>query len=180
MSRPCVFFDRDGVINRSPGEGRYVLKRDEFELMPGIVDVLRVVKDRGWAAVVVTSQRGVAKGLMSRADLDAIHDSLQSDLRDEGLAFLDIYSCTHMPEDRHWAKPNPGMILEAARKHDLDVARSIMIGDHDRDIVMGRRAGVAKTLRLRGEKPVGVEADYTLDNLLEVKELLEDLLGAAI
>jgi histidinol-phosphate phosphatase family protein len=134
------------------------------------------VKEAGWAAVVITSQRGVGKGLMSRDELDRIHARLQDALGREGVPFLDIYACTHTPEDAHWAKPDPAMILAAAARHHLDVARSIVIGDADRDIQMGRKAGVRWTIRLEGEKPIGVEADHTCRDLLEINELLKSLL----
>ena len=179
MSRPCVFFDRDGVVNRSPGDGRYVLNVSEFHLMEGLRDLLRTIGSAGFATVVVTSQRGVGRGLMSREDLEEIHQHLQSELRSEGIPFLDIYACTHVESDRHWAKPSPEMILEAAKKHDLDLAHSMIIGDADRDIQMGINAGLGVTIRLRGEKPIGISADYTCDNLLEINELFHRLLPSA-
>ena len=93
--RPAVFFDRDGVVNVSPGSG-YVLRVADFRLMPGIVDVLAWCKAQGFYTVLVTSQQGVGKGLMSMAELDAIHDSLQAQLARHGAAFDRIYSCTEL------------------------------------------------------------------------------------
>ena len=144
-------------------------------MMPDLVTVLETAAAAGVPSIIVTSQRGVAKGLMTSEELDDIHDRLQAGLKESGVSFLDIYACTHTEADRHWAKPNPDMIFEAARKHSLDLSKSIIIGDADRDIQMGRNAGLGVTIRLRGEKPIGIEADYNCSNLLEFNELLPEL-----
>ena len=145
--------------------------------MDGLTNLLKAIQAAGFVTVIVTSQRGVSRGLMSRSDLDAIHDHLLTELGVHGVPFLDIYACTHDEADRHWAKPNPDMIIEAAQKHDLDLSRSMIIGDADRDIQMGINAGVGVTIRLRGEKLIGVPADYTCDNLLEINELFNELIS---
>jgi D-glycero-D-manno-heptose 1,7-bisphosphate phosphatase len=176
MSRPCIFFDRDGVVNRSPGDGRYILSIKEFHLMPGLLGLLRTIADADIPTIIATSQRCVAKGLMSLDELDSIHGHLQDTLETNGTPFLDIYACTHLPVDRHRAKPNPDMLLEAAEKHDLDLSRSMIIGDADRDIQMGLNAKVGRTIRLRGEKAIGVVADHTCGTLEEIDELLQELI----
>ncbi|MBP7276497.1 MAG: hypothetical protein KBA51_09875, partial [Kiritimatiellae bacterium] len=82
--RPALFFDRDGIVNRSPGPG-YVLRTEEFHLQPEFVEALRVARRKGWPAVIVTNQRGVGKGLMTAAALEAIHAQLRRALAREGL-----------------------------------------------------------------------------------------------
>lgn len=175
--RRAVFFDRDGVVNRSPGEG-YVLSWEQFEFVPGIVDALRAVAEREVPAILVTSQRSVGKGLLTREALDAIHAQMQSELGKAGVAFLDILVFTDSGEDSHWAKPKPGMLHEAARRHGLALDESILIGDQDRDITMGKNAGVGLTIRFHSEKPAGVEADAEARNALELKRLLIERLDS--
>ncbi len=171
MSRPAWFFDRDGVINVSPGPG-YVLSWDAWEWMPGIVELLKEIKLQGYFTAVVTSQRGVGKGLMTRADLDDIHGRMQSFLGEHGVAFDAIYAYTATPDCPYQPKPDPLMIRKATEEHDLDLTRSWLIGDMDRDIEMGRSAGVAKTIRVHGDKSIGIEADYTVQSLEEALALV--------
>lgn len=145
--RPAVFFDRDGIVNESPGPG-YVERWEDFHLLPSFVEALRIVVARGYASVVVTNQRGVGRGIMSQAALDRIHAGLVAALAAEGLALTDLRVCTAVTDDDPRRKPNPGMLAEAARAHGLDLGRSWMIGDSEKDIEAGRRAGCAVTIRV--------------------------------
>lgn len=164
--RPAFFFDRDGVVNRSPGDG-YVLRREDFEFTEGIIETLAFLKSRGFALVLVTSQQGVGKGLMTRAALDEIHESMQAELARHDAAFDAIHACTCLADDSRCTcrKPSPEMIHRAAADHDLDLASSWLVGDHDRDIQMARNAGVPHTIRIRGDQPVRVEAEHLLDGV---------------
>ena len=170
---PAVFFDRDGVVNQSPGAG-YVLSWDAFHFTPGFFELFRLVKTRGWKAVLVTSQKGVGKGLMSQSDLDEIHSRMQSTLREEcGAEFDGIYAFTGTENCRHQPKPDPEMIDTAAVELDLDLGRSWMIGDADRDIA----AGLEGTLRVRGDKPITVEASGTVNTLQAALALFDGILS---
>ena len=91
--RPCVFFDRDGIVNRSPGPG-YVNHLDDFHVLPGFADCVRAAAAKGWPAVIVTNQRGIERGLTPPAQLDAMHAKLRAELAAEGLALLDVLVCT--------------------------------------------------------------------------------------
>jgi D-glycero-D-manno-heptose 1,7-bisphosphate phosphatase len=146
MARKCVFFDRDGVVNRAP-ESLYVERWEDFHLLPGFVDSLRRVKALGYEAVVVTNQKCVALGIVSASVVDDIHGRLRETLaREHGLDLLDIITCPHDDGQCLCRKPQPGMLLEAARRHGLDLAQSWMIGDKERDIEAGHRAGCRTVL----------------------------------
>jgi len=176
--RPAVFFDRDGVVNASPGAG-YVLRWEDFHFSPGIIPALRLCKERGYATLLVTSQQGVGKGLMSRADLDHIHGEMQRVLATEGAAFDGIYACTCLAADPDCLcrKPNAEMIQRAAADHHLDLSRSLLVGDYDRDIQMAHNAGVPVTLRVVAEgHPVTVPATVTLEGTEGLAAELEALL----
>lgn len=171
-AHPCVFFDRDGIVNHPPSdEQRYVTKAEEFHLLPGFVAALRVALDHGYHAVIVTNQSGISRGRMSHADLERIHEKLKSLLRDEGVDLHDILVCDSADDAHPNRKPNPGMLLEAARKHDLDLARSWMIGDQEKDIEAGRRAGVGHTVKVR-QHPAQTHADFRVDSIDQLAELL--------
>lgn len=175
--RPAVFFDRDGVLNVSPG-ARYVLRVADFHLMPGIIEVLAWCKAKGFYTVLVTSQQGVGKGLMSQADLDAIHDHLQTGLASHGAAFDRIHSCTHLAGSCSCRKPSPQMILDAAAHLLIDLAASALVGDHDRDIQMARNAGVGFTIRLSSDNAVNETGDVLAHSIPEVMAALKSWQGS--
>lgn len=173
--RRAVFFDRDGVVNRSPGPG-YVLNVGQFELSEGIAEAVRYLNEKGILAIVITSQKGVGKGLMSEADLAAIHRHMQDELAKSAAAFDGIFAYTGTPDCPHRPKPDPEMIFTAVERFSINPRLSWMIGDADRDIEMGRAAGLAGTIRITGDKAIGVPADYTLENVLETADLLRRIL----
>jgi D-glycero-D-manno-heptose 1,7-bisphosphate phosphatase len=170
--KPAVFWDRDGVINVSPGAG-YVLSWEEFHLSPGIAEALKVCQELSYALVVVTSQQGVGKGLMSMATLDEIHERMQDAL---GLRFDAILHCTHLSGTCSCRKPSPEMIHRAAEMLDLDLSQSWMIGDHDRDIEMGLRAGITQNIRVISHHQPGVQALHTVLTTSDLAELLSRVL----
>ncbi|MDF1656403.1 MAG: TIGR04282 family arsenosugar biosynthesis glycosyltransferase [Verrucomicrobiales bacterium] len=173
--RTCVFFDRDGVVNSSPGEG-YVLNAEEFHLNPGIPEALAWLKMNGWLAILVTSQKGVGKKLMTASQLNEIHEKMQRELAKSGANFDGIYAYTGTDECPFPPKPDPGMVLSAAESFFIDLRQSWMIGDADRDIEMGKAAGLAGTIRIKGEKAIGIKADHTLSETGEIINLFEKLL----
>ncbi|MES2597038.1 MAG: HAD-IIIA family hydrolase [Verrucomicrobiota bacterium] len=177
MSRRAVFFDRDGVVNLSPGPG-YVLRWEDFHFSPGIIESLALCRTRGYAVVLATSQQGVGKKLMTQADLDFIHARMQAHLREHGAEFDGIYACTCLKTDPGCTcrKPSPEMLERAAVEHDLDLSRSLLVGDADRDIEMGTNAGVPVTIRIESENPHLVTATHTLPDTSGLAALLAALL----
>ena len=172
--RPAVFFDRDGIVNRSPGAG-YVERPEDFHILPEFFEALRIATARGYPAVVVTNQRGVSLGRVSPSALEAMHDRLRAALAERGLALLDIRVCASGDNADPRRKPNPGMLLEAAAAHALDLARSWMIGDSERDIEAGRRAGCAVTVRV-AEEGTATSATWRVADMGELARLLEQRL----
>lgn len=139
----AIFFDRDGVVNYRLVKD-YVKSADEFHFVPDFFDFFRNIKNAGYLAVLVTNQQSVGKGIMTEAELCEIFDHMQREIRKStGFAFDDIYYCTALSQagspDR---KPNPGMLLKAIEKWDIDRVKSWMIGDRGSDAQAGRNAGV--------------------------------------
>lgn len=174
-SRPAVFFDRDGVVNVSPGDG-YVLHWEDFHFAPGVIEALALCRARGFATILVTSQQGVGKGLMSQAGLDGIHARMQTELGRHDAAFDAIYACTHLAGTCNCRKPSPEMISRARSEHDLDLTRSWLVGDHDRDIQMAINAGVPHTIRVLSHHEPQVTAEFTLPDTSELPALLASCL----
>ncbi len=177
-NRPAVFFDRDGVVNHSPGEG-YLLRWEDFHFTPGIIAALALCKARGYATILVTSQQGVGKGLMTQATLEAIHARMQTELAAQAAAFEGIYACTHLSGTCSCRKPSPQMIFRAQNEHGLDLTQSWLIGDHDRDIQMAANAGVPRTIRILSHHQPKVAAEFTLESTAGLPALLAAHLPAA-
>jgi transaldolase len=165
LSRPAVFLDRDGVINRAlvrnglpfaPGS------IDELEILPGVPEALRRLKDAGFALVVVTNQPDVSRGLQSREAVEAINAVLA-----DVLALDEIRVCYHDDRDGcDCRKPGPALLTQAPR---YDLSRSVIVGDRWRDIEAGRRAGVAMTIFVDYgyDEPLRSEPDVRVGSLLE-------------
>lgn len=169
--RPAVFFDRDGVVNVSPGDG-YVLRWEDFHFAPGIIEALALCHERGYATILVTSQQGVGKGLMTQAALDELHSNMQRELAPHGAALDGIYACTHLAGTCTCRKPSSEMIFRARDEHGIDLSRSWLVGDHDRDIQMAINAGVPCTVRILSHHEPKVNADFTLAETSELIALL--------
>ncbi|HIE10523.1 MAG TPA: HAD family hydrolase [Kiritimatiellae bacterium] len=169
MLRKCVFFDRDGIVNRSPGLG-YVTCLEDFEVLPEFIAALRNVKSHGYLAIVVSNQRGVALGKMTIETVDRIHRFLRETLATAGLALDAIYYCPHDNGECDCRKPSPGMLLRAAAEFGIDLSASWMIGDSLRDVVAGKRAGCRTVLV--GDETGEVIPDYRLGSVAELPGFL--------
>ena len=171
----CVFFDRDGIVNASPGADRYVLRWEDFRLLPEFVEALRIVRARRYQAVIVTNQRAVARGMVSAEDVEGMHRKLRELLSGKyQLDILDVQYCPHDAGECDCRKPSPGMLLAMARKHGLDLAASWMVGDAETDIEAGRRAG-CRTILVNGAAPLS-KADWRVAAMKDLPALLEKLL----
>ncbi|MBP7949200.1 MAG: HAD-IIIA family hydrolase [Verrucomicrobiales bacterium] len=167
----AFFFDRDGVINASPGEGRYVLSWEDFHFLPGLREVLAFLKAQGWVTVVVTNQQCVAKGLISRQDLDDLHRRMNAALGP--LAFAATHVCPHPAAAQcPCRKPQPGMARQAAAELALDLSQSWLVGDHDRDIEFAGHAGIGHAVRFVSEKEVRRRGEFLVHSHAELLEVL--------
>jgi len=145
--KPAVFLDRDGVLNEDRG---YVHRWEDFSFLPGAIDALRQLQQKGYLLVVITNQSAVARGLCTEADVLALHERMCAFLRERGIELAGIYHCPHHPQGSvsdyaiacACRKPEPGMILRAAQEHGIDLARSFLVGDKLSDLEAGRAAGI--------------------------------------
>src|SRR5271156_318137 len=147
MSR-AVFLDRDGVINQRPPEGEYITRWEDFHILPGVAAGIALLNHAGFSVIVVTNQRCVAKGLMTEADLQKMHERMADVLARAGAKVDATFYCPHEIEPHcDCRKPAPGMLLSAARLRGIDLRTSWMIGDSDNDVEAGVNAG-CKTARV--------------------------------
>jgi D-glycero-D-manno-heptose 1,7-bisphosphate phosphatase len=164
-----VFLDRDGVINRKRPEGEWVTRSEELVLLPGAAEAIAALKRSGRKVIVITNQRAVALGLMTEADLEAIHERLRAELARDGGALDAIYYCPHDRAECRCRKPRTGMVEAAFR--DFSGARpenSVFIGDSLSDIECGRNAGTGTILiedRAGLSKPGGDAAKALADGV---------------
>lgn len=140
--KKVIFIDRDGVINKQMPPHEYVRRREEFEFLPGTLEALEKLTKEGYHIYVITNQRGIARGLMSEGDLKDIHEKMIKEIAKHGGRIAGIYYCPHgLSDGCQCRKPKPGLLFQAARDHNLDLTKTIFIGDDERDLQAGEAAG---------------------------------------
>lgn len=165
MSRPALFLDRDGVVNR---EVSYLSRVEQVEWVPGMWELCAAARDAGFAIVVVTNQSGIARGMYSEQQFLELMEWMGAQFREHGLEMAAYYYCPHHPtegvgeykrecEDR---KPGPGMLVRAAREHGIDLPRSMMVGDRCADVGAANAAGVGQVYLLAGAEAGLCEGKY--------------------
>ncbi len=169
----AIFLDRDGTINKYVGFLRNI---DEFELLDGVSQAISMINQSAFLSIVVTNQPVIARGEVTENELSEIHHKMETLLGNDGAYVDDLYYCPHHPHkgyageiaslkiDCDCRKPKPGMLLQAAKDHHIDLSSSWMIGDSENDILAGKVAG-CKTAFI-GKDDYG--QDITGDSLLDV------------
>lgn len=145
--RRAAFLDRDGVINFDRG---YVVRREDFLFIPGVLDAARRLRDMGFLLVVASNQSGIGRGLYSEAEFNALTAWMRNEFLAAGAPLAGVYFCPHHPSEAlgeyrrscGCRKPAPGMLLAAARDLSIDLQSSAMFGDKDSDLEAARAAGV--------------------------------------
>jgi D-glycero-D-manno-heptose 1,7-bisphosphate phosphatase len=171
-----IILDRDGVLNREAPAGGYVLEPGEFFWLPGAVEALAMLRGAGLRLSVATNQSGVGRGLMTLAQLEAIHDRMRIEAAGNGGALDTVLFCPHAPDDGcECRKPAPGLIREALARSGIDAAASLVVGDDHRDLEAASRAGVKAALVRTGK---GRKAENLLRGGAEVPTY-DDLLELA-
>ena len=149
--RPALFLDRDGVINI---DYAYVHRSENFESIDGIFELCREAKRLGYWIFVITNQAGIGRGQYTEQDFLKLTEWMQVVLKAEGAKADAVYFCPYHPvhgvgcykQDSDCRKPNPGMLLQAAREFDINFDDSVLIGDKLSDIYAGLSAGVGVNL----------------------------------
>lgn len=148
-----AFLDRDGVINKNAAEHCYITKVEEFVFNEEIFGILLDWQKQGYEFIVITNQRGVARGQYSEEDLGLIHQYMQEEFNKRGIKMLDIFYCPHQEDSCSCRKPKPGMLEQACEKYEIDLANSILISDSKKDVEMGKQFGVGQNILVEQDKP---------------------------
>ena len=168
--RRAVFLDRDGVLNRAvvrKGRPYPPATVEEFEIHPGAAEAARRLRDAGFLLIGATNQPDVARGTQTREAVEAINARLL-----DALPLDEVRVCYDDGDDAPRRKPNPGLLLEAAEAHGVDLAASFMVGDRWRDVEAGRRAGCRTVFIDRGyaERRPDPPADHDAADLSEAAD----------
>ncbi|TXT65287.1 MAG: D-glycero-beta-D-manno-heptose-1,7-bisphosphate 7-phosphatase [Promethearchaeota archaeon] len=174
----AIFLDRDGVINK---EVNYLSDPNEFKLLDGTIEALRIFQKKGYLLIVITNQSGLARGYFSVETLNKIHDKMRRLLKEKGIRLDDIIYCPHHPDftgECECRKPKPGMILEAQESFNINIGSSYMVGDKLSDIEAGQLAGCKTVLLLTGhglrerKKINQIKPDFIFNSLLDFAKSL--------
>lgn len=160
----AVFLDRDGTINV---EKHYLYRIEDFEFLPGAVDGMRLFQKMGYMIVIISNQSGIARGFYTEDDLRMLNEWLTRTLKERGVDISGIYYCPHLPDaavaeyrcDCSCRKPKTGLFHKAAEELDIDLSRSIVIGDRERDIRLASE--------IEGCRGYMVNDDFTLADAAE-------------
>lgn len=171
----ALFLDRDGVINHEVG---YLHRAADVRWIEGIFPLCRAAIALGYKLVVVTNQSGIARGLYTQSDFDALTDWMRAEFLARAAPLAAVYCCPFHPEhgvgaykrEHEDRKPGPGMLLRAARDLHLDLSQSILVGDRCSDIAAANAAGLQQAFLLRGTEETPCSGNpIEVDSLAEVE-----------
>jgi D-glycero-D-manno-heptose 1,7-bisphosphate phosphatase len=168
MAPRALFLDRDGVINIDYID---VYKIENFVFVDGIFDVCRKAQDLGYLNIVITNQSGIARGVFTREAVDMLHAYMIEEFQKRSIAITDIYICASHDNAHEDRKPNPGLLLKAQKKYQINMAASIMLGDKERDVLAGINAGCGQNILLT-KTAVTTNATTTISNIRDILPLL--------
>lgn len=169
--RKAVFLDRDGVINQKAAEHEYIRDWDGFRFLPGAADAIRLLNQNSFLVLVVTNQRGIARGILNLESLQRLHSQMCAELAASGARIDGIFVCPHEEGTCNCRKPQIGLFRQAENRFPIDKKRSWMIGDSESDIQAGQKYGI-KTIRIGDGQTA---AEFRGGSLLEaVRILLEE------
>lgn len=167
-----LFLDRDGVINRRIVDD-YVKSWNDFEFLPGVLESFPIFAKNFKRIIIVTNQQGIGKGLMTIGALEDVHMRMKVEIEATGCSIDAIYFCPSLAADNNpRRKPNPGMALQAkAEIQDVDLLKSIMVGDSPSDMEFGINAEM-QTVFI-GNRELNISVDARFQNLADFAETLK-------
>lgn len=177
-----AFLDRDGVINK--GDRDYVVDWSKFEFIPGSIEAIKLLTENNYRVIIITNQSGIDKRFFTHKELAKLHNEMKEIIEYYGGYIDDVYYCPHRPDAGCGCrKPKPGMIQRAAKKYNIDLSESCMVGDWVWDMEASKAAGCGKLILVKtGDKfeiakqkckERGVELTYVAEDLLDaVKKLV--------
>tara|TARA_B100000686_G_scaffold151634_1_gene158880 strand:- start:183 stop:629 length:447 start_codon:yes stop_codon:yes gene_type:complete len=148
MKSPALFIDRDGTIIKQI-DGHYISSIEQIELIENIFPAILMLQNEGYLIIIVTNQAGINKGILSNEQVDEINQHIIQLLKKQGIDISAVYVCPHKPDEQcKCRKPQPGLLLKAAKEYNIDLENSIIIGDTDKDTEAGLNAGLKKVIKI--------------------------------
>jgi D-glycero-D-manno-heptose 1,7-bisphosphate phosphatase len=173
MSIKTIFLDRDGVINK---EVNYLHKIEDFEFIDGVFETCKYLKNLGYKIIVITNQSGISRGYYSENDFQTITNWMIAQFKKNNINIFDVLHCPHSPDSNcNCRKPKPGMFIEAKNKHNIDMVKSWMIGDSERDISAANLAGIKNTILVRSGHKINEtnsNATFFLNSIKQTKQII--------
>ena len=173
MRTKTIFLDRDGVINK---EVNYLHKIDDFEFIYGIFDACIYFQKLGYKIVIITNQSGISRGYYTEKQYQIVTKWMLNEFLNNQIQILDIFHCPHSPEANcNCRKPNPGMLLDAKSKHNIDMKKSWMIGDKENDIIAANKSGITNTILVKSGhqiNEISSNAKYILESVLQSSKVI--------
>ncbi len=152
----AVFLDRDGVINKERG---YTHRLEDFEILPGLIEGLKFLRQKGFLLIIVSNQSGIAQGLYKQSEVEVLHKYMLEEFSKSGLRIEEIYYCIHHPTVSNCIcrKPDSLFVEKSLARFNIDPKISFFIGDKDRDVEAAEKAGV---------KGILIEANTPLQEII--------------
>ena len=172
MSPIAVFLDRDGTICK---DVHYMRSPEQFELLPGVAEGIRLLNEIGVKVIVTTNQSGVARGYFTEQDLEKIHERMIEELSKRGAKIDAIYYCPHHPDDNcECRKPKIGMLKKAGADFELNLDECFVAGDKRLDVETARNVGCTSVLIPSPETEPGIKAYIVAPDLYEAAKIIAE------
>jgi len=179
INNKAVFLDRDGVINKYPGDTRYVTSWKEFRFLPRAKSAIAKLHKNNFKLFIISNQAGVGKGVFSKRDLDLVTKNMLKGIRSAEGEIEAVYYCTHRQEENcACRKPKSGLIDMVKEKYPVDIKSSFFIGDTIRDVITAKSAGCKSILLLSGKEKLPnrknweVKPDFVFKGLWEAARFI--------
>ena len=174
-----IFLDRDGVINKYPGDKKYVTSLKKFKFLPNVKKAIAVLTKKGFKVFVISNQAGVGKGEYSKRTLDAITKRLYAEINKSEGSIEAVYYCTHRPEEKCTCrKPKTGLIEKVKKHYPFDLKKTYFLGDSIGDVKTAKAAGLKSILLLSGREKESnqdkwkMSPDFIFPNLWEAVKFI--------
>ena len=173
MTIKTIFLDRDGVINK---EINYLHKIEDFEFIDGVFEACQYLKNLNYQIIIITNQSGISRGYYTERDFQILTSWMLVEFKKNDIRILDVLHCPHLSyENCKCRKPNPGMLLEAIYKHNINIQNSWMIGDKEVDIIAANNAGISNTILVKSGHKINESnsnAKYILDSIYQSNQVI--------
>jgi len=173
MTIKTIFLDRDGVINKEVG---YLYKVEDFHFINGVFEACQYFNQLGYQIIIVTNQSGISRGYYTEIDFQIINHWMLSEFKKNSINILEVFHCPHLPESTcNCRKPKPGMLIKAQNKYNINMEKSWMIGDSERDIIAANAAGIKNTILVKSGHKINEKSSNTmfiLDSINQVNQII--------